>query len=174
MSQIAILVASLGKNVELGTELEKVVRAQGGTPEVINLVELDLPLYSTTAEEAGIPERACQLTETLSNCQGMIVVAPEYNGSTPPSLVNAISWVSRSTEGADWRRAFNGKPVVLGTHSGGGGAHVLVAMRLQLSFLGANVLGRQLLTNYNKPLNPESAEAVVSELLHLGSPPAGQ
>ncbi len=169
MSHIVILVASLGKNVELGAELEKIVRSEGGTPEVINLVELELPLYSTTAEAAGIPQAAKELTATLSKCSGMIVIAPEYNGSTPPALVNAISWVSRSTEGADWRKAFNGKPAVIGTHSGGGGAHVLVAMRLQLSFLGVNVLGRQLLTNFGKPLNPESAETVVSELIQLGA-----
>jgi chromate reductase len=169
MSLITILVASLGKNVELAAELHGIAKEHGAQVSVINLVELELPLYSTLAEENGIPARAHELTAAMTASDGMVVLAPEYNGSMPASLNNAISWVSRSTDGDDWRQAFNGKPVVIGTHSGGGGAHVLMAIRQQLSFLGMNVLGRQLLTNYGKPLNPESAQAVIRQLLQLAS-----
>ena len=35
------------------------------------------------------------------------------------------------------------------------------------AFLGANVLGRQLLTNHQKPLNPDAAAALVTQLLSL-------
>ena len=62
-----------------------------------------------------------------------------------------------SRSGEDWRDVFNGKSALIATHSGGGGAHVLMAMRHQLSYVGMNVLGRQLLTNYGKQLNDESA-----------------
>lgn len=169
MTLLTILVASVGKNVELAAELEKTAKEQGADVRVVNLVELELPLYSTLAEKDGIPDKARDLTAQMIESQGMIVVAPEYNGSMPACLNNAISWVSRSTDGDDWRQAFNGRPVVIATHSGGGGAHVLMAMRQQLSYLGMNVLGRQLMTNYGKPLNPESAQAVVSQLIQLGS-----
>lgn len=110
MTQLTLLVASLGKNAELATELEQVALAKGATIEVINLVDLDLPLYSTRAEGEGIPGRALELTQSLSDSQGVVIVAPEYNGSLPPCLVNAISWISRSSEGDDWRRAFTASP----------------------------------------------------------------
>jgi chromate reductase, NAD(P)H dehydrogenase (quinone) len=169
MSQITILVASVGKNLELAAELEKVASEQGASTKIINLVELGLPLYSTIEEKNGIPDKACQLTKTMQESNAVMVVAPEYNGSVPPALNNAIAWISRSTDGDDWRGAFNGKPAVIATHSGGGGAHALVSMRQQLSYLGMNVLGRQLLTNYGKPLNPDSAKAVIAQLIQLGS-----
>ena len=54
---------------------------------------------------------------------------------------------------------------VVATHSGGGGSHVLMHMRMQLSFIGMNVVGREILTNYNKPVNSESLTAVVDQLL---------
>ena len=48
-----------------------------------------------------------------------------------------------SREGDDFRRLFRDRTVALGTHSGGGGQHVIMAMRMQFSFLGCIVLGRR-------------------------------
>ena len=88
--------------------------------------------------------------------------------STKPlaEINNAIAWVSRSGQD-DWRAAFAQKFCALATHSGGGGDKVLLAMRTQMEHLGCNVLARQLLTHYQKPLNPESATAVLKELKSL-------
>lgn len=168
MSNVVVLVASIGKNVELGATLAGVVEAQGATCEIVNLVDLDLPLYSTRAEESGIPQVALEIAEKLCAARGLIVVAPEYNGSMPPSLNNMIAWVSRSGN-EDWRRAFNAKVTAIATFSGGGGASVLAAMRSQFAYLGANVIGRQIQANFKKPMNPESAESIVEQLLALTS-----
>ena len=54
MTLITVLVASVGKNAELGAALEKVAQEQGAEVRVQNLVELELPLYSTIAEKNGI------------------------------------------------------------------------------------------------------------------------
>jgi NAD(P)H-dependent FMN reductase len=97
--------------------------------------------------------------------KGFIVVAPEYNGVMPPVLNNAISWVSVSTD--DWRLAFNEKIVALATHSGGGGAKGLQAMRIQFQHMGANVLSREILTTYEKPLNEEAANNILDQLEKL-------
>jgi NAD(P)H-dependent FMN reductase len=91
-----------------------------------------------------------------------MVFAPEYNGSYPPVLNNAIAWLSR--QGDDFRRLFRDRTVALATHSGGGGAHVIMAMRMQFSFLGCNVIGRALMTNSKKPANPETVNAIVSSM----------
>ncbi|MCH2208688.1 MAG: NAD(P)H-dependent oxidoreductase [Lentisphaerales bacterium] len=161
MSDVLILVASKGMNVPLGEKLAEEVKTQGGTVEIINLVDLGLSLYPAECEESK--QKAIELTEKVSNAKSVIAVAPEYNGSIPPSFNNTLAWISTSTK--DWREAFNGKPAAVTTHSGGGGAHVLLAMRQQLAFIGANVIGREILTHYKKQLNPESATAVVEQLL---------
>jgi len=57
--------------------------------------------------------------------------------------------------------------VGLATRSGGGGQKVLVAMRLQFSHLGCNVLGRELVTNSSKPLNEEAARGVLAQMGRL-------
>ena len=67
-------------------------------------------------------------------------------------------------EGDDFRRLFRDRTVALGTHSGGGGQHVIMAMRMQFSFLGCNVVGRSLVTNRNKPANPESIDAILRSM----------
>ena len=162
--QISILVSSQGKNMELAKKfldylIEKKVEA-----EIIDLVAMELPLYSSITE-GNLPDKALDLTKKLIDSKGMVFVAPEYNGLIPPVLNNAIAWISRS--GDDWREAFNGKSAVIATHSGGGGAHVLIAMRQQLSYLGMNVIGRQIMTNYGKELNPDSMASVLEQLVKL-------
>ena len=161
MKSITILIASQGKNAELGNKIKQVAE-KSFKCELIDLIDLRLPMYSESEEEKGIPEKAEKLSKKLVESDSLIFIAPEYNGSIPPSLNNAICWISRS--GKNWREAFNGKTTLIATHSGGGGHHVLMAMRQQLSFLGANVLGRQLLTNYNKELNEESLNQCLEQM----------
>jgi len=162
--QISILVSSQGKNMELAQKFLDYFNEKGEKAEIIDLVALELPLYSSITE-GSIPDKAKDLTEKLINSKALVFVAPEYNGLIPPALNNAIAWVSRT--GDDWRGAFNGKSAVIATHSGGGGAHVLIAMRQQLSYIGMNVIGRQIMTNYGKELNKESMASVLDQLISL-------
>ncbi len=159
---ITILVSSQGKNLEMAQALGKMIEEKNSSFEIIDLCELDLPLY-TPKKDADIPKDAETLKEKLLISKSFIFLAPEYNGSIPPAMVNAITWISRC--GKDWREAFNNKPAIVGTHSGGGGVHVLGAMRMQLSYIGINVLGRVLHTNYSKPLNEESAHTCLDSLI---------
>lgn len=162
---ILYLSATTGKNLELAKALANTGSTIGGEHRVISLVAENLPLYSTEAEQVGVPEAAKILTQNLTEADALVLIAPEYNGSIPPVLTNAIAWISRSG-GDDWRAAFSGKIAAVATHSGGGGQKVLAAMRAQLEHLGTNVLARQILTHYKKPLNPDSAKAVIGELLN--------
>ncbi|SKB27966.1 NADPH-dependent FMN reductase [Malaciobacter marinus] len=83
----------------------------------------------------------------------------------PPVLNNAMAWTSRSTK--DWRDAFNEKVVALATHSGGGGAKGLQAMRIMFQHLGANILAREILTSYDRPLNEETAKNIIKQLANF-------
>ena len=166
MSKIGILVASANNNRKLGDKIQELAEAKGVETTVINLVDLTLPLYSTVEEERnGIPDTAKDLAAKILALNAFIIVAPEYNGVMPPVLNNAMAWTSRATE--SWRDAFNEKIVGLATHSGGGGAKGLQAMRIMYQHLGANILARELLTTYEKPLNDDSAKKMIEQLVKL-------
>ena len=162
MRKITIVVASSGKNLELAQMIKQQIDEQKFKTAIISLDELELPLYTVSNEGKGIPKNAMKLTDDLVRSDALIILSPEYNGGVAPSLNNAISWISRSNK--DWRAAFNGKMTIIGTHSGSGGSHVLMAMRLQLSYVGANVLGKQILTNDNKELNIDLLKSALNEL----------
>ncbi|MDC7243492.1 MAG: NAD(P)H-dependent oxidoreductase [Sphaerochaetaceae bacterium] len=166
MSKIGILVASANNNRKLGDKLQELASEQNIDTQVINLMDLDLPLYSTVKEEQiGIPNSAKELAKSILSLNAFIIVAPEYNGVMPPVLNNAMAWTSRATD--SWRDAFNEKIVGLATHSGGGGAKGLQAMRIMFQHLGANIIARELLTTYEKPLNEDSANAMLLSLVKL-------
>ena len=166
MSKIGILVASANNNRKLGEKLQELAEAKGVEVTMINLVDLTLPLYSTVEEERnGIPDTAKDLAEEILALDAFIIVAPEYNGVMPPVLNNAMAWTSRATE--SWRDAFNEKIIGLATHSGGGGAKGLQAMRIMYQHLGANILARELLTTYEKPLSEKSAKIMIDQLVKL-------
>ena len=80
-------------------------------------------------------------------------------------LSNAIAWLS--VQGDDFRALFNGRPIAIASVSGSGGMEVLLSMRIQLTHLGAQVVGRQLQSNKAKPPRQESVDDLLSRLLQL-------
>lgn len=164
MKKVAIIAASDNNNLSLANAFAAEVKRQGHDCAVINLSSLDLPLYSTVNENKGTPSIIRSQIDLLNNSEAMVFVAPEYNGGIPPLLTNYIAWISRGGDD-NWRACFNEKPAAIATHSGGAGTYVLIAMRSQLSFIGMNVLGREILTNYKKQLNSDSLTSVVKMLI---------
>lgn len=162
--KILIVTASEKKNLELATKFNHVLQNIGEDVEILNLLELDLPLYTSRSEEKFIAsELLGQHYDKIKEAKGFVFIAPEYNGSTPPVFNNFLAWLSRASK--DWREHLNGKSAVIATFSGGGGFHVLQAMRSQLAFIGMNILGRQILTHMNKPLDEKSLQKVCEELV---------
>ena len=163
MAKFLMMTATSGTNLELAERFATVAREKGHDAEVIDLVEMDLPMF--TVARSSDPEQKVDvsgLTKKMTDADAWIVVAPEYNGSMPPTLNNAIAWLS-----GDWqnfRTMCTGKPVGLATHSGGGGAHVIMAMRHMFSFIGADVMGRSLTSGRNKEANPETIDAMIDNL----------
>lgn len=87
MKNIAIIVASVNKNMELALKLGEVVKELECQSEIISLVALDLPMYTSIREdEKGIPDEVVELATHLKTFDSFIVVSPEYNGSIPPVL----------------------------------------------------------------------------------------
>jgi hypothetical protein len=42
---------------------------------------------------------------------------------------------------------------------------VILSMRMQFSYLGSNVLGRSIVVNKTKPVNSESIDEMITEVL---------
>lgn len=158
---ILIFVASLNENMNLALKIQEQLKQLGEKSEIINLVELNLPMYDSLKEQNdGIPEEISSIIEKMNSAKAYVFVSPEYNFSLPPAHVNFIAWVSRV--GDDFRKLFSMKKIQLATHSGGGGNDVVNAMRTQFTKLGSIVMPREILTTYQTALKEDSSKRVLS------------
>ncbi len=97
----------------------------------------DLPFYNPDAE----PDVwARQFWEEMQTADAFVFFTPEYNGSIPAVLKNAIDWASRDTHGS----SLAGKPsVVLGASQGlFGTLRSQLHLRQILSFMDADLVQR--------------------------------
>ena len=74
----------------------------------------DLPHYSPDLDTDRPPPAALELREAVSSADALLVVTPEYNGSLPSVVKNAIDWVSRPRGAA----AIDGTPSAVLAASG--------------------------------------------------------
>ena len=164
MSKVVIVSASNGKNLELSSKFETLLSQREIENEILDLVSLNLPLYTPLEESRGIPGLVLDQKNLFDSASGFVFVTPEYNGGLPPVLTNLIAWISRSGDD-NWRSSFNSKPAALASFSGSGGIQALVSLRTQLSYIGLNTIGRQVRATYKEALNPDDVEAVTNLLI---------
>lgn len=70
--------------------------ALGAEVDLIDLRGLALPVYDADLEaDPGPPDGAIELKRRLGAAKGILIASPEYNGSIPGGLKNAIDWASR-------------------------------------------------------------------------------
>jgi NAD(P)H-dependent FMN reductase len=55
----------------------------------------ELPFYNEDIDNEDVAESVTALREVAAEADGALVVTPEYNGSIPGVLKNAIDWLSR-------------------------------------------------------------------------------
>jgi NAD(P)H-dependent FMN reductase len=75
----------------------------------------DLPFYNEDIDNDDVAEPVKALRQVAADADATLVVTPEYNGSIPGVLKNAIDWLSRPFGNS----ALKGKPLaVIGTSVG--------------------------------------------------------
>jgi len=153
-------------------------------PAGVELVLFDqlaaIPPYSEDDEPAGAPAVSA-LAAAITEADGLLISTPEYNGSIPGALKNALDWVSRPLATTPLR----GKPAaVVGASTGLFGAVWAQAeLRKVLATIGARVVDRELpvaqaeetLGAGGLPSEREAVEALsatLDELLELAAPGA--
>jgi len=55
----------------------------------------ELPFYNEDIDTDSVPDVVVALRDAAARADAALVVTPEYNGSTPGVLKNAIDWLSR-------------------------------------------------------------------------------
>ncbi len=162
---LLIITASDGENLKLANKFLSVGKQLNIKTDVLDLTDLDLPLFTPKKHaELGVQTSIESLQNKMTSYSHWVICAPEYNGSIPPVLTNAIAWLS--VQEKDFRKLFNGRPIAMASFSGGGCMELLISMRIQLTHLGAEVIGRQLASNSNNPAKDESIQDILQRLLH--------
>ena len=152
MTNIAVIVGSTrggSFNRALGNLAIKALESQGAIVTDVDLAAFDLPLYSAAIEANAFPADAERLKALFAAQDGLLFVSPEYNGSLPPLLKNAIDWASRPTGGESLvaLTAYRGKvsAVMSASISPFGGLRGLMHLRQILSTIQTLVIPEQVL-----------------------------
>ena len=163
---LLICTATHHQNFRLAQHALQRANALGISAKLIDLSTQKLPVYSSLPDqESPSDDVMSPLIDAFSNATGFFFCAPEYNGSLPPTFTNTITWLSVASK--DFRALFNNKPAVMATHSGGSGQKLLISMRIMLSHLGVNVLGRELSANGKDAVEESSIDDALNRLKPL-------
>ena len=120
--------------------------AANALPSGVNHKWLDgiaaLPPYSEDDDGGRAPAAVERLRRTIAAADAVLIATPEYNGSIPGGLKNAVDWASRPYPDNAWRD----KPVaVIGASTGIFGAVWAQAqLRKSLRSAGARVINAEL------------------------------
>lgn len=155
--RILVFSASL-RNDSLNKKLAKlaagVVEKNGGIVDFANMSDFDCPSFNQDLEVDNFhPAGAEEFRKRISANDAFIISSPEYNGSMPGVLKNAIDWVSRFRP-----QPFNEKHALLmsASPSMGGGNHGLWSLRVPLEKLGSNIFSAMFsLASAHKAFTPE-------------------
>jgi chromate reductase, NAD(P)H dehydrogenase (quinone) len=101
-----------------------------------------VPPYDEDDDVEEAHEAVTALREAIADADAVLLATPEYNGSVPGQLKNAVDWASRPRGAA----ALAGKPVaVVGASTGSfGGVWAQAELRKVLGTAGARVVQREL------------------------------
>jgi chromate reductase, NAD(P)H dehydrogenase (quinone) len=139
---LKILVFSASLRAEsLNTRLARLaadaIERQGAAADLASMRDFDSPSYDGDAEASDwMPPGAQALRHRIEASHGFVIASPEYNGSMPGVLKNAIDWVSRARP-----QPFNERHGLLLSASPSmvGGNRGLWALRVPLEHLGARI-----------------------------------
>jgi NAD(P)H-dependent FMN reductase len=130
MDHISIISSSIRtgrKSHRVALYFEKYLRENNlATTEILDLKSYNFPVFEERLrfQEEPLPQ-ALEFAKKIKTSSGIIIVTPEYNGSFPASLKNAIDLLYE-----EWYH----KPVGISTVSAGafGGSQVLISLQFVL------------------------------------------
>jgi chromate reductase len=91
-----LVISGSSRRESLNTRLARLAAAAltQDTATVVN--DLDrVPYYNGDVEAAGLPAPVVELRRAVADADAVVIVTPEYNGTVPGLLGNAVDWLSR-------------------------------------------------------------------------------
>ena len=124
-------------NTRLAKLAKEVVKKNGGIADYAEMKEFDVPSFNQDLEGDNVhPSGAVEFRKRILANDAFIIASPEYNGSMPGLIKNAIDWVSRFRP-----QPFNERHGLLmsAAPSMGGGNKSLWTLRVPLEHLGSRI-----------------------------------
>lgn len=119
----------------------------GAEVTYVDLRDYPMPIYNLDDHETnGFDEKALAFQGLLVQHDGFLIASPEYNGSLPAALKNAIDWASRPSDKYPRSAVFSGKFAAMMSSSPGslGGVRSLSHLRGVLTSISVNVLPQEI------------------------------
>jgi NAD(P)H-dependent FMN reductase len=134
-------------NRKLARETVEALRNSGVEATLADLRDFPMPIYDGDLEAGqGMPPAAAALKQLAREHDGFAIASPEYNGSFPALLKNALDWISRPEPGDRPLEVFRGKvaAILSASPSPGGGKRGLHQLRELLEMMSVTVIPEQL------------------------------
>ena len=134
-------------NRKVARQTVDALRDAGVEATLADLRDFPMPIYDGDLESGqGLPHAAKELKELARRHDGFAIASPEYNGSFPALLKNALDWISRPEPGERPLEVFRGKvAAILSASPGpGGGKRGLRHLRELLEMMMVRVIPREL------------------------------
>src|SRR3546814_5614686 len=95
-TRVAVLVGSL-RSDSLNRRIAETLRDNAPEGVSLEIVEGlgDLPFYNEDIDTDAAQEAASLVRKSVAEADRVLVVTPEYNGTMPAAVNNAIDWLSR-------------------------------------------------------------------------------
>jgi chromate reductase, NAD(P)H dehydrogenase (quinone) len=102
----------------------------------------EIPPFNEDLEDGPAPVAVAELRSIIEGADGVLIATPEYNGSIPGQLKNALDWASRPHGAA----VLECKPVATlsASPSRRGGAGAQADLRKVLGVIGAGIRGEEI------------------------------
>ena len=126
-------------------------REAGAEVTTVDLRDYPMAIYDgDDHSRRGFDPHALRFQELAAQHDGFLISTPEYNGSIPGGLKNAIDWASRKSEKYGMVEAFKGKHAAIMTASPGafGGIRCLAHLRGVLTIMLVHVLPLEIAVSF--------------------------
>jgi chromate reductase len=134
-----LVVSGSTRRASFNTRLAHLIQEVRAGDDVTVVSDLAaLPFYDADIEAVGTPPAVTALRRLVAAADAVVVVTPEYNGSVPGVLGNAVDWLSRP----HGQSVLQGKPVLVlsASPSRFGAVRAADHLRSVLQRIGAVVL----------------------------------
>ena len=140
----------------------------GAEVTYVDLRDYPMPIYNLDEHEKnGFDEKALAFQGLLVQHDGFLIASPEYNGSLPAALKNAIDWASRPSDQYPRSAVFSGKFAAMMSSSPGslGGVRSLSHLRGVLTSISVNVLPQEIAVPFAEEKFAGDDEEMIDETM---------